>query len=69
MLLSYMEGKKRYKETLFYLQGFLQDSNREIPDGIGRDPQTETRVGFRDPLQGLLQLLEPLHQQMAILEH
>ena len=51
------------------LQGLLQDPNGEALGGVCGEPQAEVRVGLGDPLQGLLQILQPLDQEMAILQH
>lgn len=49
------------------LQGLLQNPDGEAPGGVRGEPQAEVWVGLGDPLQGLLQVLQPLDQEMAVL--
>lgn len=51
------------------LEGFLQDADGEVLDGVGGEPETVVWVRLGDPLQRLLQLLQPLDQQVAVLQH
>lgn len=54
---------------MFNLKGLLQNPNGEILDWVSGKPEPKIRMGFSDPLQTFLQILKPLHHQVAILQH
>ena len=47
----------------------MQYANGEIRSGGGGQPEPEVWVWLADPLQRLLQVNEPPHEQVAVLEH
>ena len=53
--------------TAFSSGGDLQYSNGEVGSGLCGEPQSEVGVGFGEVFQRLLQLLQPVDEQVAVL--
>lgn len=47
----------------------LEYSNGEVSGGLGGEPEPEVGVRTCEVLQGLLQLLEPVDEEVAVLQH
>ena len=48
---------------------YLQYSDGEVCSGLCGEPQPELWVGLGQLLQSFLQLLQPVYEQVAVLEH
>lgn len=54
---------------VIYLKRFLKDPNGKPFGRVSGQPQSEIWVRLRNPFEGLLQVDQPLHQEMTILQH
>ena len=47
----------------------LEYADGELGSGLGGEPEPEVWVGLGEALQSFLQLLEPVDEQVTVLEH